>query len=130
MARVGKKPFQHLNVELKNPLSRKIAAFLEANPDVSWAELDRRAGVAQSTTRAIMTARVKSPSLSMAERYAKGMGTTLSELMLPDESEQVREILNLAGQLSEAERQLIVDLARGLHGTRNNGRKRFFARIG
>lgn len=130
MTKVGRKPYKHLLVEHTNPLSQRVAEWLEANPDVTWAELDRRAGVPNTTTRAIMTGRSMRPSLAMAEKFAHGMGTTLSELMLPEDSDQVREILTLAGQLSEAERQLIVDLAKGLADTRNNGRKRHFAKIG
>lgn len=130
MARVGKKPFKHIGVELTHPLSRSIHAYLEANPDVSWNELDRRAGVPISTTRAMMTARVKNPSMTTAEKYARAMGMTLSEITRPDESPQVRQILALTEKLSEAERQLIVDLAEGLLDTRYSGMKRFVAKIG
>ena len=125
-----KKPTSHIGVEHTNPLSKAVAAWLEANPDVPWAELDRRAGVPNSTTRAIMAGRIVRPSLAIAESMATGMGTTLSEIMLPEEHQQVREILALTRKLSEEERQMIVDLAKGLHDTRYSGRKRHFAKIG
>ena len=79
---------------------------------ISQGEMQKRTGILRSYLSRVENGHTV-PSFATLQRLAGAMGVTLSDFFSPD-SEYLRELKNLLPQLSDEQRQLLLDLVKQL----------------
>jgi transcriptional regulator with XRE-family HTH domain len=97
-----------------NEFARRLRARIDNDPDLSEAGLAVKAGLNNSTIRGLLAGRAKNPRLDTMEKICAALGTTVKEFMNSDQSAEEKEIVRLAGLLSEPLRRQLLGYAEAL----------------
>tara|TARA_R110002049_G_scaffold45609_9_gene133011 strand:+ start:2821 stop:3177 length:357 start_codon:yes stop_codon:yes gene_type:complete len=99
--------------DITEPFLLKLQETIAANPDINVSKLAVDAGLSNSAIR-LMLAKNKSPTIKTARKICAALGTTLEVFMSQAQSEEEREIVDLASRLPVALRQKLLGYGQGL----------------
>lgn len=89
----------------------KLAARIDGDPDINVTSLAVAAGLDKSTIRQ-MIANGRNPRIDTARKICAALGTTYERFMQEDRTPARAELLSLVDQLSDAEIDFLLDVAR------------------
>jgi len=106
------------NSEADLAIGRRFAEllrqYLDATPGLTPAGLAVKAGLDNTSVRAILTGKAKVPQLATCVRIAEALGMTLEEFMAGPRSQVERDILALVSRMPVAERLQLLGFAKAL----------------
>lgn len=89
----------------------KLIARIESDPDLNVTNLSVAAGLDKSTIRQMITFR-RNPRIDTARKICGALGTTYEQFMSEGRSPARAELSTLVDQLSDAEIDFLLDVAR------------------
>jgi transcriptional regulator with XRE-family HTH domain len=98
--------------------AQRLRFVIDADPDLTEAGLAVRAGLDNSTIRALLAGKTKHPRVDTAMKICAALGTTIEEFMGLPLTPEEREINQLVSQLSADERRLLIGYGEGLRDAR------------
>lgn len=101
--------------DIKEPFLRKLREVIDNDPNLSEAGLATKAGLDNSSIRAMFkNADKRSPRIETARRICAALGTTLEEFLSNAETSEEKEMMRLLMRLDEASRRELLGYGKAL----------------